>query len=117
MIQQPDHPNSQQISPDYVTGLLKRIDELEKEKSISTERWKYFWFYILILVIVIFNSLMASCEFEIGCFKFRGFKDWGGAILVLIPEVIFILIYGARRGIDHLSSLLDKFVSFRNPIP
>ncbi len=111
MEKQFDCPNSQELSPEYI----ERINKLEIEKSISAEKWKYFWFYVLILVIIVFKSLITTCEFTIGCIHFRGFKDWGGSISVLIPEVIFILIYGAQRGIDHLSSLLDKFVSFRNP--
>ena len=113
MKQPTNTPVGGEISPDYVMGLVQRIENLEKQDSISKDKLKYFCFYILVCIFIIINFIMATCEFNIGCIHFKGLKDWGGAISVLVPEMIFILIFGARTGIDHLGYLLDKVVSFR----
>lgn len=82
--------------------------ELEKDKC------KYFGFYFWIIVFIVINVIAAS-GIEIKEFKFNGFKDWGGSISLLVLEIMFLFIYGARSQITHLEVFLDK-ISTLSPL-
>lgn len=96
------------ISNYYLEGIEKLNEENDKERT----KTGYFKFYCWIFLAIIFNWFAAS-SWEIGRFKHAGFKDCGASISLLVPEIIFFVIYGARSRIDHLSHLLDKIVSVK----
>lgn len=81
----------------------------EKRKT----KWVYVKFYVWVFIFLIFNYFSCACSFEIGPFKFNGFKDWGGSIALVVPELIFLFIFGARSKINHLEAILDKIASRR----
>lgn len=75
--------------------------------ELKKGRLKHFSFYVWIIIFIIINVIAAS-GIETRKFKFNGFKDWGGSISLLVLEVIFLFIYGARSQITHLEVFLDK---------
>jgi hypothetical protein len=98
----------QEISNYY----LEKIEKLNEENDKKRTQTSHFRFYCWIFSAIFVNGIAAS-SWEIGWFKYGGFKDWGASISLLVPEVIFFVIYGARSGIDHLERFLDKIVSIR----
>lgn len=100
--------DKKEVSEKY---LLKAEETYARSTEFKKGRLKHGSFYLLILFFICINFLSSS-SFEIRSFKFNGFKDWGGSITLLVLEVIFLFIYGARCQITHLEIFLDKICSF-----
>lgn len=98
------------ISSKYIEAEEKLAEHLEKE-GIKKSRLKHAVFYFCIALSIILNYLSSACSFEIGCLKFNGFKDWSGSFSLLVLELVFLFIFGARSEITHLNILLDKLSS------
>lgn len=114
-----DHDLSpQELSPKYLADIIKQIEEIEanikEEEGKKKTRPAHIKFYCWIIGFVIFNGILTGCSFEVGIFKFTGIKEWGGSLSLLLPELIFLFIYGARSNIKHLELFFDKLVSMKS---
>ena len=93
----------------------KFINEQKEIKRKDNTKHQLFYFFIFLFIII--NYLSCSCEFQIFQIKFKGLSDWKGLLCLLIPQLIFILVWGARNNIDHLGGVLDRIIRIKHNIP
>lgn len=83
----PINPQTQkEISPSYVLNLERRIEELEKQESISRGKSKHFLFYAIIICIFLLNLIMATCSFTVDGYILMDSKIGVGQSLFLFQK-------------------------------
>lgn len=101
------------ISPQYA----QKFDEFERwlqvkaeKEELKASRPAHLKFYFFVFFFIIFNYFASSSCFEIYSIKFSPIQGWN-VISLTFFELVFLLVFGARCGINHLSTLVDKIVS------
>lgn len=114
MIDPPEISDKYTFTPEEAEEFNQWKKNKVKQK-IRKDGWKHGLFYGFLVIFYVLNYVACSCEFQICGIKFKGVPDWKCVLCLLILQLIFLLVWGARNGIDHLQNILEKIASIKNP--